>query len=256
MNPAAILAGWWIDFLIMAIFLTRLPFRFVGEIEPDMLTRALRAMPLVGTMIGIIGALIFGLAWWLDFPVLLAALMAIAATVLVTGSFHEDGLADVADGFGGGRTKTDKLKILRDSRIGTHGTMALVLAVTAKIAAIGGLGSVAAAMGSIVAAHALARGLVPGLMRVLPPVRRDGLGTMAGVPAPETVLLAAVLGLLIAMFFAGIGPALLAALVATGGIAMVGFIAQRQIGGYTGDVLGAAEQIAEIAILATLAALA
>ena len=115
-------------------FLTRLPIPFVRTLDLPPLAEAMRFFPLAGAIIGaIISAVLIG-ANMLGLPSLLAAALALAAGVLVTGALHEDGLADVADGFGGGRTREHRLEIMRDSRIGTYGTIALCLTFIARAA--------------------------------------------------------------------------------------------------------------------------
>ena len=123
----------WLDDLSSSLALmTRLP--FVGTQNGG--TRAVRTYPLVGAIVGLIGGLFFALAVALSLPPLACALVAITAIILVTGAFHEDGLADLADGFGGGRDRDDKLAIMRDSRIGSFGVLALLLSLGLRAAAL------------------------------------------------------------------------------------------------------------------------
>ena len=113
-------------------------------------------------------------------PPLPAAALAVAATVAVTGALHEDGLADVADGFGGGATRERKLEIMRDSRIGTYGVCALILSFILRISALTNLGDPALVTAVLVAAHAAARAPIPAFMRLVPAARTDGLSADAG----------------------------------------------------------------------------
>src|SRR5579864_8398194 len=134
------------------------------------------AFPLVGAGIGALGAVAFVVAEALGLADPLAALLAVLAVVAITGAFHEDGLADTVDGFGGGRTREAKLAIMRDSRHGTFGILALVLGVLLRAAALGAIGDPIHAGLALIAAHSVSRGALPPLMRLLPPARPDGLG--------------------------------------------------------------------------------
>lgn len=247
MRPDTPFSPWWDDLRTAAGMLTRLP---LGPAAEDAnLARAGRAMPLVGALIGAAGAFAFWIADGLGLPPLLAGLIAVGATVLLTGAFHEDGLADVADGFGGGFERERKLAIMRASDIGSYGVIALIFSVALRVgalAALAGPGSVAAAL---IAAHALARGLLPPVMANVPLARPDGMAARVGQPAQADAMTALAIGGVIAILALGLGGGILAVLVAVGAAALVAALARAQIGGYTGDVLGAVEQAAETAIL-------
>lgn len=242
----------WMDELgLAATFLTRLP--WPAEIRtPRPLMAASWALPVVGVAVGVIGAIAFAVSERMGLPAAVAATIAVAATAMVTGALHEDGLADLADGFGGGRDATAKRRIMRDSRIGTYGVLTLILAVALKITCLTNLGSDAA--GALVVAHGLGRAVIPGLARALPFAADDGLARQAGRPGRSGALWAAGIGAAVAVFVlpAGIGvaAALAAGLCAVG----VGAVARRQIGGVTGDVFGAAEQAGEVAVLLVVTA--
>ena len=248
------LARWWDEFRLAAGFLTRLPLASGGTEAPRPLAEASWAFPLVGLVVGLIGGFTYSLAAWLGVPALAAALLAVAATALATGALHEDGLADVADGFGGGADRAAKLAIMRDSRSGAFGVLALVLSVGLRAAALASLGDGGGVTAALVAAHALSRGLLPLVLRALEPARGDGLGASAGRPEAANAWAAAALGALIALFaldwWRGIVAIALAALAA----GFIGHVARRQIGGYTGDVLGAIEQGGEIIVMLAAAA--
>ncbi len=246
------------DFKLAFGFLTRLPGPFSVPAAPGELGPALRLAPLVGLVVGVAGALAYMLAWVLGLENFISAALAVAATIWITGALHEDGLADVADGFGGAFERSRKLAIMRDSRIGAYGVLALIFSVllrTGALALISVAAGPEAAMAVLIAAHGLSRGLLPLVMLVLVPARDDGLAAAAGRPGPADALTGLLLGLLLAVLAAGgvMGLSLgLAALVAA---AVTGLIAVRQIGGYTGDILGAVQQTAEIAVLLAAAAL-
>ncbi len=253
--PPASLAQHRQDAALALVFLTRLPLPIAGPLADGAAARAMGWFPLVGGLVGGIGGLVAALAGLAHLPPLAAALLGLAAMVAVTGGLHEDGGADVADGFGGGRDTARKLEIMRDSRVGSYGVLALVFSVGLRAAAIAALLAAGSetAIAALVAAGALSRAGLAALAAHLPPARRDGLAAAQGTPARATVRLAAGLGLAVA--FVGVGwLALPAALAAAGATALMGALARRQIGGHTGDVFGAAQQVAEIAALLTLTA--
>src|SRR4051794_28358542 len=124
---------------ICVIFLTRMPLPMPGTILHGHVSRALWAAPVVGGVVGAVGAAVYGLMHILRVPELPAAALAVVASVAATGALHEDGLADVADGFGGGATRERKLEIMRDSRIGTYGVCALMISFMLRIGALASL---------------------------------------------------------------------------------------------------------------------
>lgn len=237
------------DFLFSLAFLTRLPISLSPAARARPMVQAMRAFPVVGALIGLIsGIVLYGAAQSHLHP-LACALLALAAAALITGALHEDGLADVADGFGGGRDLPSKLAIMRDSTIGAYGAMALILVISLKATALGGLPGPGLGLGALVGAHALARGILPVVMLFSRPARSDGLGATAGDVRPAVAWTAAVVGGLFALL--PFGPRLGLIMIFFTVVAVAGFvwIAHRQIGGYTGDVLGAAEQIGEVTAL-------
>jgi adenosylcobinamide-GDP ribazoletransferase len=242
----------WLDDLRRAAgFLTRVPIS--QPHDADGFLRAMRVFPLVGAAIGLaVGCLLLGLLK-LHLPPLAAAALALGASALITGALHEDGLADIADGFGGGRDKPAKLDIMRDSRLGTYGTLALLVSFTARGAALAALPAVSV-IAALVATHALARAVVPAVSLLLPFARDDGLAAGAGQPDPVVVATALGFGALVAVICLPFGTAVLAVIVTALGAAAVAWLAMRQIGGVTGDVLGATEQVGEALVLLLLAA--
>jgi adenosylcobinamide-GDP ribazoletransferase len=244
----------WLDDLRTAVgFLTRLPISLPDSAMPADIARAQRVFPLVGAAIGAaIGLVCFGMRV-IGVPDLAAAALALGAGALLTGALHEDGLADVADGFGGGRDPAAKLEIMRDSRLGTYGALILMVSLVAKISALAALPD-GFLVQSLIAAHALARAVLPAMSNNLRYARNDGLAANAGRPDSATVGFAGAFALVVALlslpWLEALGVALAAAACAAG----MAWLAQRQIGGVTGDVLGAAEQVCETAILVLLAA--
>jgi adenosylcobinamide-GDP ribazoletransferase len=244
----------WIDDLRLATaLLTRLPMPHPEGAMPTGLARAQRAFPLVGAMIGLVVGLVDLSLLKIGIPALAAAALALGASAALTGALHEDGLADVGDGFGGGRDRAAKLSIMRDSRLGTYGAMVLLVGFSAKLSALASLPA-AAIIPGLVVAHALGRAAIPALAASLPFARDDGLGKSAGRPDAATAITAALIAIVIALLCLTAKEALLAMAVTVAGAAAMAALAWRQIGGVTGDVFGAAEQVVETAVLLLLAA--
>lgn len=241
-------SAWFADLRATLVFLTRFPV----EAGAGDLARATRVFPVVGALVGLVGGIGYAVALELALPRLLAAALAVGLTILITGALHEDGLADSADGFGGGRDEASRLAIMKDSRTGAFGVLALGLSLIARVAALSALGA-GAGVAALIAAHALARGVLPMAMARGRLAREDGLAVSAGRPRESDALLAAGLGALIGLFALGFGAGLVPIL-ATGLVAIgVMRFARRRIGGYTGDLLGTVEQLCEIAVLAVAA---
>ena len=244
---------WLDDFRTAVAFLTRLPMPHPQGPMPPNFVRAHRAFPLVGALIGgVVGLVCLGLRA-VGVPDLAAAALALGASAILTGALHEDGLADVADGFGGGRDRDAKLEIMRDSRLGTYGALILLVSFVARVAALAAIPDGVVVPG-LIAAHALARGVLPAMSMTLPYARTDGLARNAGQPDMAIGAAAAGLALLIALLALSWADAFWAAVLAGLSAAGMAWLARRQIGGQTGDVLGGAEQVAETAILVLLAA--
>ncbi len=243
----------WLDDLRLAVaMLTRIPMPHPDGATPSYLARAQRVIALVGAGIGAaIGLIYLGLLAT-GMPVLAAAALALGAGALLTGAFHEDGLADLADGFGGGRNKVAKLEIMRDSRLGTYGAFILLVTFVAKVAALAALPKSSILM-SLIAAHALSRGPLPALALTLPNARDDGLAASSGKVDSAVATIAAAIAVVIALLCLPFPDAVLSTLIAIAAVIAIGVLARRQIGGYTGDVLGAAQQMAELAVLLLLA---
>ena len=214
---------------------------------------AMVMFPVIGAGVGAAAGAVLIIAHGLGMPPLVAAFVALGVLVVLTGALHEDGLGDVADGFGGGRIRDDKLRIMRDSRVGTYGVIALVFSLGLRAASLAALPAVLGAA-ALIAAAALSRAMLPGILRWLPPARPAGVGAEAGRPQMQTVVVALAIGALIALVVLGLVTALLAAVFAALGAAAVALLARQQIGGQTGDVCGAAQQTAEVAALLAVVA--
>jgi adenosylcobinamide-GDP ribazoletransferase len=240
-------------------FYSRLPLPPLAfEREPFAMptpTLLARYSAVAGAIIGASAAIVLCAARFLGAPALPAAALAVAVLVVIAGALHEDGLADVADGFGGGRTIERKLEIMRDSRIGAFGAAALALSLILRVAALAslvgeGLGLTAAAL---ILAGALSRycGLFP--LVLLDPARADGASASAGRLDGGAMLSGGLVALAVLLAIGlgviGFGRAVLAGLLSGAAALVMTAIARRQIGGQTGDVAGAAQQLAEIACL-------
>jgi adenosylcobinamide-GDP ribazoletransferase len=239
---------------ICVIFLTRVPLRAPTSIAKGDVSRALWAAPVIGSAVGAVGAAVYWLMHMLHVPPFAAAALSVAATVAATGALHEDGLADVADGFGGGATRARKLEIMRDSRIGTYGVCALVLSFMLRVGTLASLGAPALVAMALIAAHAAARAPMPAFMCLVPPARQDGMSAQAGAPPPASAIVAAVLGIAVLMLCLGPPVGLPAALLIACGFALTAWLCRRQIQGQTGDVLGTLEQLGEVIVLLVAAA--
>ena len=230
-------------------FCTRLPLYRTAPPPGSTLSRAVWAFPLAGLVVGIIGAAVYELAHRFGVPAWPAAALAVAATLLVTGALHEDGLADTADGFGGGDTRERKLEIMRDSRIGTFGACALGLSLLLRWSALASLNDARSVAIALIVAHAAARAIVPAFMNLVAPARTDGLSSGAGQPQPISVAVALGLGIVALSIGFGLKAMLTGIIILAAMSLLLARLVQRQIGGQTGDVLGALEQTAEAALL-------
>lgn len=242
---------WWEDLLLAAIFLTRLPLRLPRPPDQEAHARAMAWFSAVGLLVGFIAGGAYTLAATLGLPPFPAALLAVAAGALATGALHEDGLADAADGLGGGRDRAAKLEIMRDSRLGSYGGLAMILSVGLKASAVAALADPVTVAPALAAAAAVSRGFIPLTAWGMVPARADGLAAAAGRPTGRNVSACLMMGVAAAVLLLG-GKALLATLVAALAAWVMAFAAKRQIGGYTGDILGAVQQVAEIAFLLVL----
>ena len=235
------------DIAICLVFFTRLPLP-TFDFGTRSLAAAIWAAPLAGLVVALIGGGVYALASFSHLTPNIAAALALAGTMAATGCLHEDGLSDVADGFGGGRTRERKLEIMRDSRIGAYGAAALMLSILLRWSALAAFAQPFHVLLGLIAAHAASRALLPAFMYLTPPARTDGLGAGAGRVDAATAFVALGIGLA-TLLFLGL-PGCVAALVM---LALTVFASRwlclRQIGGQTGDTLGALQQLSEIIVL-------
>lgn len=241
------------DAAVALVLLTRLPLPRLPDAAFTGQARAAWAFPLAGIAVALIAGAAGLTALALGVTPAAVALLVIAAQIALTGAMHEDGLADTVDGLWGGFTRERRLEIMKDSRIGSYGVLVLVIGVGLRWAALAALIAAGHLWGPLLAAAALSRGTLPALMTVLPPARPGGLSSSVGRPGRDASLAALALGAALALVATGpavILPAL-AALLAVLGLA---HLARIRIGGQTGDILGAAQQLAEIVLLLGLQA--
>ncbi|MBV8925319.1 MAG: adenosylcobinamide-GDP ribazoletransferase [Bradyrhizobium sp.] len=233
---------------------TRLP---VGPFAPagdGDVARASWTFPIAGLVVGLAGAFVYWLALRLNAAPQVAAALALAATMLLTGVMHEDGLADTADGLGG-NTREQRLDIMRDSRIGTFGASALAISLILRWSTLADIAEPHYVAAALVAAHVGARACLPAFMRFVPVARKDGLSSGAGRPPSPSVIAASILAVICLLFTLGVTGTLVALLLMVLAGLSLARLAARQFGGQTGDVLGAMEQLAEVAILLVAASL-
>jgi adenosylcobinamide-GDP ribazoletransferase len=250
------------DIRICLIFFTRVPVTWKEDLPRERITRAFRAAPAVGILSGVAAALAYLLGFELTGgSVHVGATLAVITQLVLTGAFHEDGFADLFDGFGV-RGADAKLEVMRDSRLGTFGAAALFSAILLKVFLIAEIAFPWQTAMALIAAGALSRGALVQVMATVKPATGEGMAAEAGQPTPfeATFALAFAAGAAgLALFLgAGLGAVLTMAGAAAGAAAAaagVALLARRYLGGQTGDVLGAAAIAAELGALLGIVAL-
>lgn len=240
------------DLRVAAALLTRLPLPLEAPLFERHRPRAFWAFPVVGMIVAGLAALVGAGALWAGLPPFAVAGLVIGTQILVTGAMHEDGLADSADGLWGGWTVERRLEIMKDSHIGSYGVLALILSLLLRataLAAVAQAGPSALAF-ALLASAPISRSACVALMYGLPNARGSGLSASTGRPEAGLAAVALGLGALCCVVYAGFWPLILAC----GAVAACGAIARAKIGGQTGDILGAAQQVTEITVLLSLAA--
>jgi adenosylcobinamide-GDP ribazoletransferase len=234
--------------------LTRIP---VGlGAAPPTIARAVWAFPIVGLTVGALGGLVYWGTQRLGMSPLLGGCWSIAAIVIATGAFHEDGLADVADGFGGGATRQRKLEIMRDSRLGSYGTLALIFSALIRVSAVAALARPDKVIPALILAAMLGRSGIIVILLISKPARADGIASSLNhLPRASALIgLALAIGATVLLL-----PKILAATIIATTLAVslaVAGLARRQIGGHTGDVLGTSVVVIECAVMSVLACFA
>jgi len=241
----------WHLFLCALQFLTRIPTPTLHSFEPDWIARSARFYPLVGCLVGGVTGLVFFLTHqvWSGF---VSAALAIATGIVMTGGFHEDGLGDTADGLGGGQNPEQRLTIMKDSRIGSYGTLAIWSVLSIKVLALAALPAWTGMLALIIA-HTMARACSVVVMHTFSYARDPETSKIKPTPNGVTrseMLLALLTGLLTVLILSEDLPhPFIAVVFAMLSSVILARLSQRLIGGWTGDVLGAIEQCAELAIM-------
>jgi adenosylcobinamide-GDP ribazoletransferase len=253
------------DTLRAVAFLSRLrvPARFFEGYDGQ-LTHVVATFPLAGLLITLPAALLLLVTLALGADPLLSSLLGLTLQILVTGALHEDGLADSADGLWGGRSRGHALDIMKDSRIGTYGVVALLSTFLLRTVALCDIAAQLGASGAalvLVAVASLSRAGMVWHWSMLPPAREGGVAAGAGLPHPAAVTAALVSGVILAgllLVVAGIslGGALLAFACFAGAVPFFTRVVREKISGHTGDTIGATQQITETVLLVALAILA
>ena len=242
-------------FLAAVTFYTRIPIpaQWHALVTKDALAHSAPWLPWLGGAIGGASALVFMLSSHrLGAP--LASVLALTCGILLTGAFHEDGLADMADGFGGGWTKADVLRIMKDSTHGSYGVLAMILAILAKIFALSHMDPSRAPL-ILIACHTAARSMAITFFATHDYVREEGKAQNVTARLPWIDLVWGLIPGAVGLLLVGWQVALVTTGVLLGLRMYLGRLFRRKIGGYTGDCLGASEQLAEVAVLITCTAL-
>lgn len=237
------------DLRLACALLTRLPWPHLPDTAFAHQSRAAWAYPIAGMAVGALGALTGALAMGLGLSSQVSAGLVLVVLTMTTGAMHEDGIADSADGLWGGWTMERRLEIMKDSRIGAYGVIALILSLGLRWAALSIV--VAVSPFVVIAVAAGSRAVMPVLMSTMPNARATGLSQSVGQPDMTRALVGLAVGILAMIIFTG-WSALPAAIIAAAAVTGFAMIARKKIGGQTGDILGASQQIAEIAMLLVL----
>lgn len=243
----------WRDIPAALGLLSRLPVPVDGARAIARSAKAPWAYPIAGLVLASIAAGVGQLAIWIGLSPGIVAGLAIGVLVVITGAMHEDGLADSADGLWGGWNKERRLDIMKDSRIGTYGVLSLVLAIGLRWQALAALIGGGLLWPALIIASMFSRAGIVALMAGMPNARGEGLSKSVGRPSPHTALMALALGCAGSLVM---GTEFGILVIGVGTIACIacGWIAHIKIGGQTGDILGATQQVSEISILLAIAA--
>ena len=244
--------GRLIEVQLAFMLLSRLPAGTLSGKAPSLAT-SIWAFPLVGCIIGGIIALSYGGLSFIGLPPIIAALLALSLGLLATGALHEDGLADSADGMGGGHDRERKLAIMKDSQIGSYGVLALIMVMGLRVFGLASLPPDFNMIALIITVSIFSRTIMVAYLCLLPSARDTGLGEMASGQTYTPLVFASALSFPM-MAFCGVTilPSLIIMLIIALSFAL---LAKRQIGGQTGDICGAGQMLSETAGWLSLLAL-
>lgn len=244
---------WLQQFFLSLTFLTRLTAPRRHDPASLSLAQCAWSFPLVGMLVGMASAIIYLICLLLGISPLVAGLLTLLFQFTLTGGLHEDGLADTADALGG-QGREQKLAIMKDSRIGSYGVMALVLFIGLKAQSMAGFVQYSYALFGFMGAAALSRAAMAALMHILPAARDDGLAAQAGRPGRVQAVVALAIGVAPLLGLGDMYALVMCLCVATFTLVLAGDYARRVYGGVTGDILGAVQVVMETFLLVTLAA--
>ncbi len=242
-------------FLTALMFFTRIPVPANLPYSKELLNRALRFFPAVGAIVGVVGVAVLWLALYI-FPLHLAILLSMVATIFITGAFHEDGFADFCDGYGGGMTKERILEIMKDSRLGTYGTIGLVAVLAVKFLTLATI-PVPHLFTVLITGHVFSRFVPVVLVYTTPYIREDAMSKAKpiGNQTSEKSLLIALFTAILPFFFFSWMTILTVTIVSAAIFLLFRMYIMKRTGGYSGDVLGALQQLIEVGFYLTVCAI-
>jgi adenosylcobinamide-GDP ribazoletransferase len=242
------------ELLFSIVFFTRIRVPVMMNFSGITLAGCAWTYPLIGVLVGAVGAGVYVLLTTLGLSMVAAAWATIFAQLLLTGGLHEDGLADTADGMAFGRTPEQKLDIMRDSRIGSFGVLALI-AVIGLRASLMAMVLPASAFAVLIAAAVASRVMIALLIHIAPRARPEGMASLAGEVSRRNLFACFAVSALLLIVLLDVKLALVALVTALAVALYVKRVAKHHFGGITGDVLGATQQLSEVAVLMMLLAM-
>ena len=243
------------DILLSVSFLTRIPISKNLLFERNLMDAAW-SFPIIGGLVGFLGGMVALLLSYFNISPIIISFLTIGAIILLTGGLHEDGLADTADGFGINKNPEGKINIMRDSQIGVYGTLALIIAISVKAVALSELinkDQFFACVIALIVSGALSRSTIVGIAFFLEKASETGLASFAGKPKADGAGMCFLISILLCIFLLPLTKVLAAILLSIVTTVIIGFLSKKQINGYTGDILGAAQMLSETALLIYLA---
>ena len=244
-----------IDFFLAVSFLTRIPIPDVLKFENELMSAAW-SFSLIGALLGFLCGSIAWVLLYLNIPIGIVAFLTVGSMILLTGGIHEDGLADMADGVGGGKSADEKIAIMRDSQIGTYGALSLIFMLGMKVTAIDIIlnnHTILVCIISLVISGALSRLSMVTVAFLFENASKTGLGHFAGKPTLNSIVMPLIILTLISLLLLPILKLIIIILLCVLTTIVIGKFSKQQIGGYTGDILGATQVVSEVVILIYLA---